>query len=370
MLKMNMIPPKLDSNDVVIILSSSNEFSIYLAVCVKSILLNASDAHYYNIIVLERNITDGNKKNILNMARYMNNVSISFFNVTYAMKDFNFYLNSTRLSQETYYGLIVPYVLSDIDKAIIMDCDMIAKHDLADLYFEDLGDKVIGGVNDIVLQGWLNDRKMNDTYYYYTEYLHISNPYKCFNCGLVLLDFKKYRELVSEKIIAEYINNYQLRVVDQDIFNILLEGKSKLIDFRWNHMICEGETIKKAISDAPKEVRNAFQESRKAPYIIHYAGDQKPWNNPFVEFADDFWEVARQTGVYEKVLYEMNEKLVTDYVCSHQAIYHGSVVKKFFNPYRVYKLKKIAKKVFPVGTKRYYVVRRLYFAVRRRPYTE
>lgn len=41
-----------------------------------------------------------------------------------------------------------------------MDCDMIVKTDIARLYYEDLGENVIGGVNDIVLQGWLMIEKI------------------------------------------------------------------------------------------------------------------------------------------------------------------------------------------------------------------
>ncbi|WP_075572692.1 glycosyltransferase family 8 protein [Megasphaera coli] len=369
-IKGNTIIPAFKQNNIVIILSSSDEFSIYLGVCIKSILLYASNQYNYDIIVLEREIADINKSNILKMIQDKRNVSIRFFNVTETMKGLNFYLNSTRLSQETYYGLLAPYVLSNFKRAIIMDCDMIAKHDLADLYFDDLGDKIIGGVNDIVLQGWLNDRQMNDTYYYYIDYLRITDPYKCFNGGLVLLDFEKYRDYVNVATIVEYINKYQLRVVDQDIFNILLEGKSKLIDFRWNHMICEGEVIEKAINDAPEDVRAAFQQSRKAPYIIHYAGDHKPWNNPFVEFGNDFWEVARQTAFYERILYKMVNKEVNDSILRHQAVHTAGLIRRVFNPYRINKLKNIVKLIFPVGTKRYYALRRMYFAIRGKTYRE
>lgn len=156
----NNFKPAFEVNNVTIILSSSDSFSPYLAVCIKSILLNRSLDKNYDIIVFEREICEDNKKKILSLKDGMNNVSIRFFFVSDAMGSFKFYLNSTRLSQETYYGLLIPYLLPNYHKGIIMDCDMIVKTDIARLYYEDLGENVIGGVNDIVLQGWLMIEKI------------------------------------------------------------------------------------------------------------------------------------------------------------------------------------------------------------------
>jgi hypothetical protein len=366
----NNFKPAFEVNNVTIILSSSDSFSPYLAVCIKSILLNRSLDKNYDIIVFEREICEDNKKKILSLKDGMNNVSIRFFFVSDAMGSFKFYLNSTRLSQETYYGLLIPYLLPNYHKGIIMDCDMIVKTDIARLYYEDLGENVIGGVNDIVLQGWLNDRENKDTYTYYTEYLKIKNPYKCFNGGLIILNFDKYKKLITENKISDYINNYKLRVVDQDIFNILLEGKSKLIDFRWNHMIWVKGAISEAIADAPKSVRDSYFKSRKAPYIVHYAGDVKPWYYPQVEFADEFWDIARQTPFYEIILFNMvrNEAVATVY--THQAIFHKTIKQKIFTPIRKAQLKRMVIKVFPVDTVRYRFLRKFYYKLRGRQYTE
>ena len=99
------------------------------------------------------NIMVGNSSENIIFKDGMNNVSIRFFFVSDAMGSFKFYLNSTRLSQETYYGLLIPYLLPNYHKGIIMDCDMIVKTDIARLYYEDLGENVIGGVNDICAPG-------------------------------------------------------------------------------------------------------------------------------------------------------------------------------------------------------------------------
>jgi lipopolysaccharide biosynthesis glycosyltransferase len=38
------------------------------------------------------------------------------------------------------------------------------------------------------------------------------------------------------------------------------------------------------------------------PFIIHFCGDAKPWNDPNLLYADKFWQYARRTPYYETML--------------------------------------------------------------------
>lgn len=301
------LDPVFGSGYVAVVLSSSDFFAPYLGVCIRSIVLTASSENNYDIIVIERGITDKNKQRVRSIADGFGNISIRFLNVAQYIKDANFYINSERISQETYYGLLVPWFLPNYQKLIIMDCDMVVKRNIADLYNTSLHDNIGAGVNDVILQGWLNDPE-NDTYNYYVNDLKITNPFKCFNGGLILLDLEKYRNTFTWSEVMTYINKYELRVVDQDIFNILLEGRALLLDVRWNHMIYIKGAISSAIHNAPATAQKLYFESQKAPYIIHYASENKPWFNPELEFADDFWKLARQTDFYELILSRMIDK--------------------------------------------------------------
>lgn len=296
--------PAFEKNSKVIILSSSDLFSPYLGVCIRSILDCSSPENNYDIIVFERGITDENKRLIKLICSGMDNVSVRFFNVREKLKDLNFFVNSDRISQETYYGLLIPWFLPRFHKAVIMDCDMIAKQDLAELYDTDLGDNIGGGVRDVILQGWLNDVR-NDTRTYYTDHLNAKDPFTFVNGGLILLDFDKYRKVASKELVAHYINNYQFRVVDQDIFNLLLEGRMMGLDVKWNHMIYVHGAISAAIANAPDAAQKAYFEAKKNPGIIHYASENKPWSDPTLEFAYEFWKCAKETPFYETILMRM-----------------------------------------------------------------
>lgn len=345
--------PAFENQNIVIILSSSNEFSIYLGVCLQSIMNNISENNNYDIIIFERGISSLNKNKLLTLKDGRNNVSIRFYNVKIEMKNIEFYINSDRISQETYYGLMAPFLLIHYYRAIIMDCDMIVKKDLAELYRVDLQDNIAGGVNDVILLGWLNDEN-NDTLDYYKNVLHIENPFNCVNGGLILLDFDKYRKNITKDLVLHYLNNYQLRVVDQDIFNKILFNRIKHLDVRWNHMIDIEGSVREAIRHAPISARELYFAAKKEPYVIHYASENKPWLNPELEFANDFWEIAKETKFYEILMYRMMKNIKCEGFVDNM---------KFSTDYK-YKIKQYVKVFFPTGTKRNMLLKRIYFKLR------
>lgn len=362
------INPVFGPGYIAVVLSSSDFFAPYLGVCIKSIVLNASPENNYDIIVIERGITARNKQRVRAIAEGSSNISIRFMNVAHHIKDANFYVNSDRISQETYYGLLTPWFLPNYEKLIIMDCDMIVKKDIADLYNTPLHDNIGGGVNDIVLQGWLNDPG-NDTYNYYINDLQITDPYKCFNGGLILLDLEKYRNTFTWAEVMTYINKYKLRVVDQDIFNILLEGRSLQLDVRWNHMIYLKGAISSAIHNAPATAQKLYFDSQKAPFIIHYASENKPWFNPELEFADEFWRLARQTDFYEVILARMIDKRLgsVSVVSTHQnTVDNRSGARKLADvllPHGSWK-RTLIKRIMPKGSIMWRFFKEIYYIFR------
>lgn len=62
------------------------------------------------------------------------------------------------------------------------------------------------------------------------------------------------------------------------------------------------------IKFAPYYIMDAYEEARKHPYIIHYAGFLKPWMKPDEDFGFEFWKVARTTLFYEKILSDMQNE--------------------------------------------------------------
>ena len=59
------------------------------------------------------------------------------------------------------------------------------------------------------------------------------------------------------------------------------------------------------ISLAPKVLRDEYEAAYASPKVVHYAGPDKPWDDPSVDYADLFWSYARKTVFYEELLARM-----------------------------------------------------------------
>ena len=96
-------------------------------------------------------------------------------------------------------------------------------------------------------------------------------------------------------------------MLDQDVLNMVFQGKVKALPQNWNVLInwkYGGRSRIDIIKNAPFSLWKEYQDARKQPYIIHYAGAWKPWNMPSCDYAEEFWDYARKTPFYEKILCE------------------------------------------------------------------
>ena len=62
-----ILKPAFNRNNIPVALSSDNNYASYLAVTIKSIIANASAKYNYDIVILEKSISDIYKKLILKM---------------------------------------------------------------------------------------------------------------------------------------------------------------------------------------------------------------------------------------------------------------------------------------------------------------
>ncbi|MFR3285332.1 MAG: hypothetical protein ACLTR6_14240 [Clostridium fessum] len=53
---------------------------------------------------------------------------------------------------------------------------------------------------------------------------------------------------------------------------------------------------------APRQLYEAYTQARKRPYLIHFAGYQKPWDVVDCDFAEYFWEYAKLSPYYPMIL--------------------------------------------------------------------
>ena len=119
----------------------------------------------------------------------------------------------------------------------------------------------------------------------------------------MLIDLKKISEDNLCEEMIEYASTHDCDLVDQDVLNLFCQGKVKFIDNKWN--VDVNNIAMKVIPYAPAAMWKEYQRNRENAYIYHFAGADKPWNNPTLDKADIFWEAARKTMWYEIILEDL-----------------------------------------------------------------
>lgn len=143
---------------------------------------------------------------------------------------------------------------------------------------------------------------------YTDQVLKLKEPYKYFQAGVLLLNLAEFRKAYTTKQILDFAVSEEWQLLDQDILNKLCEGRVKYIDMRWNVMVdYAGIRINKIIALAPRKLNQMYLDARNNPAIIHYAGPQKPWFEPEMDFGDVFWNYARGSVYYECMLFRMSK---------------------------------------------------------------
>lgn len=279
---------------VPVLFAADDNYVPMLTTTIYSLLKNASSERHYDIIVLERNISDENKQSIIDFLSQFDNATIRFFDVSRAISGFNLTTSNAHISIETYYRFIIQEALPFYKKVLYLDCDLVVNGDIAELYDTDLGNTTIGAVPDIDFTGNLN-MKNGERMEYVNRQLHMSKPYGYFQAGVLLMNLERMRETHTVHEWLEIAQKPGFIYNDQDILNMECEGSVTYLPYEWNVMHNCGGRVHGVFDFAPANMFHKYMESRKSPKIVHYAGYDKPWKNPWCDFAPLYWDYASVT---------------------------------------------------------------------------
>jgi lipopolysaccharide biosynthesis glycosyltransferase len=161
---------------------------------------------------------------------------------------------SHQFSKAVYWRLILPNVLAkyQIEKAIYLDSDTIVVDRLYDLYNIDLEGYFCGGVLDL----------HSDKHVIRLELIQGF----AVNSGVLLMDVPKMNSIdwINESLRLNSLGKASF--FDQDLVNIILDNKIKLLDLKWN-----------------KQTGHFLHKYPDKPAIVHFTmwADKKPWFTTF-----------------------------------------------------------------------------------------
>ncbi|MDD4839288.1 MAG: DUF4422 domain-containing protein [Clostridia bacterium] len=340
------VTPAFEKNNIPVCLAPDNNYSIFASVVIQSIISNSNAENNYDLIILGNKIEERNKANLLKIVEGLNNFSVRFINADRYIASKNLY-EKNHINSTAYIRLGMLDFLKNYSKAIYLDCDLVVNTDIAELFKIDLGNNMLGAVVDTVEAGWCRQKKSPQREYN-INVLKLKKEFEYFNSGVLLMDLDKFRkETTSSKLISQ-AQEFKWMWQDQDILNMLCEGKTLLLEQSWNVMVHDLKPVDMPEYNAPQTIYQAYLGALKNPKIVHYAGRVIPTFAPNVDLADVFWKYARQSIFYEKIL----------------CILYGESVgvqyrKKKFN-FRAW----IIKTFFPKNTKRREFAKRIYYKLK------
>lgn len=316
------IKPRFGNNNIPIVFASDNNYAGVLSVAIQSVISYSSDDINYDIIVFSDGISEKNKQKLLYMIEGNGNISIRFIEVGAKLNEHVFQFTNTQLSRATFMRLFIPELLSEYDKIIYMDCDMVLRKDIAELYQVDVGDYLIGAVKDPhIIEVW---KFRDNVERYLRDVINLKNPTEYFNAGLLLINVRNLKNEYTTDELFDLATSRKWMWEDQCVLNYIAAGRVLFLDYRWNLFWVDCPRVNQMMRTNCEYVR-AFDN----PYLIHYCSGAMPINRPEERFSYYWWEMARKTPFYELLVSRMC-KINQPTNNNEIFIYQGSGVKSKF----------------------------------------
>lgn len=301
----------LDLNDVVLVFACNELFVPYLSVALQSILVNASPERHYDIVVLTRDITPKSMITLTQQASKYH-VGLGFLDVDAALGDIKL-PHHGHFRPETYFRLLAPTLLDNVEKAIYLDSDIVVCADVAELFDTDVTGYLLAATRDADTIGQI-DGYDPTVYSYLKDQLGMTEPHDYFQAGVLLMNLEKFRQTITAEELLDIATERTWRWLDQDVLNKVVDGHYRRVHMKWNYLV-DWQYMRRThiVAQAPKDVQDEYDEARRDYRIVHYAGpDNRPWLYPDSDLAGLFWQYAAGSPYLEYLRdqLEMSRKTV------------------------------------------------------------
>lgn len=309
-----------------ICLSFEDDYIVPATVLISSIIEHNKDFHIFAFVI---NVNDEQKKMLSQKVNDSKN-TITFIDCSLKLDIFTkLDIKSTvdGASFSTYFRLLIPSLLPEkIDRYIYLDCDMVVRHSLSDIYSIDLGPTGIAACIDI----------MTDDY---KQLIGLERK-KYFNAGFLLVDVNTWVKKDYTKQALDILKKYpSLRYCDQDALNLMLQGNFVTLPIAYNYMIFYHELSYEKLLNFIPRLNNYYTNEEYAIddndiVVIHfvYSLYDRPWfKHSFGRYKSLWRKIAEENNMpvvlANRKLYSRTRVLQIIYKCISKKI-ALSLVKK------------------------------------------
>lgn len=274
--------------NIPIVFAVNDNYVKYVSVAITSIIQHKNKNDQYRIYIFHSDITKTHQEQLAQMSD--ENLYIECINVSGKIDRALLYVDG-RITEETYYRILIPDILTQWDKVIYLDCDLICLEDVAPMLSIDIGTNEIAGVVTV---------GNNNRAEYTLEHLGIPSD-NYINAGVLIFNNAVLREKPFLEECYQFLREKKyLKWHDQDLLNALCFGKIHFLDPKWNTTVLR--IMKKKGYTCEKQVKKTDLNCG----IIHYAS-VKPWKSEMREVTLPFWKCVYDTPFTGEITSEYEE---------------------------------------------------------------
>ncbi|HWP50963.1 MAG TPA: glycosyltransferase [Clostridia bacterium] len=283
-----ILVPDCPTGNVPVVMTSSASYLPYTCVALHSLLRHANPARFYDILLLhQQDYPPAGLDMLSRIVAAGGNCRVRLVDVRGQLPEGA--VAAGHVSVETYARLLLPRLLPAYDHVVYLDGDLVVCRDVAELLDTPCPpDAMLSGVPDLDVIGQYHEPKRSMRYYL-DKKLGLPAPDRYLQAGVLVFHLNAIRAALGENALLRAGTGCRLRYFDQDVLNCLCNEHVHLLDLRWNVVSdCDGYRVSHIISHAPAPLYVAYCRSRQQPWIVHYSGRQKPWNDPRADMGDYF----------------------------------------------------------------------------------
>ena len=296
------IYPVFEHQKTAICLACDPNYLLTGGVMLQSIFSHVDPKKYYDICILMEHITTKARQMLAAMP-LPPNISVRLIDISpLTQSKKQYFFTSAHIAASTYYRFFIPQIFSSYHKVLYLDVDMVALTDISPLMEMNLHNHLLAAARDPeVYRAMKNNPADSDSYY--RNILGLKNPFNYFQAGVLLFNIPQMiRQQTQEALFATLSRVGNPRLWDQDILNAVCEGQVLFLDLKWNVEYHLPIVAPNYLNELPRFIRQDYINAYNAPFILHYSGCWKPWEDPSLPLAHHFWEYAKQTPFYEELL--------------------------------------------------------------------
>lgn len=263
-----------DPNIAQIVYASDAKFAEILGVSLLSLYENNKEMDGIIVYVLDSGMKEEDKRKLLSVSRQYKRADIQFILAKDISDKIKINIATDRGSLSQYARLFVSsYLPETLSRVLYLDCDIIIRQSIHQLWNLDLNGKTIGALMDAFSK-------------YYRANINLEANDIMFNSGVMLIDLDQWRRDKVEDKLIEFINlkHGWIQQADQGVLNAVLSRDTYCFEPKFNAVtIFYDFTYKEMLiyRRPPKfyteeQVRQAVEN----PVLIHFTTSFKsirPW---------------------------------------------------------------------------------------------